>query len=88
MDYEGAFSRLRDVLGVLDSDVVEKSATIDKFEIKIRRRNDEIAKKAREVDRLNKQLAKMSEDAAADDSNSKGYSSCIEFHYDTFTLLA
>ena len=66
------FSRLREVLDVLDADITEKSATADKFEIQIRRRNDEIAKKAREVDRLNKQLAKMSEDAAADDSNNKG----------------
>lgn len=67
------FSRLREVLNVLDSDVAEKSSTADKFEVQIRRRNDEIAKKAREVDRLNKQLAKMSEDAAADDSNSRGW---------------
>jgi ubiquinone biosynthesis protein UbiJ len=45
---------------VLDSELAEKSRTVDKYEAEIKRRNDDIAKRARDVDRLNKKLEALS----------------------------
>ncbi len=46
--------RLADTLKLLDEELNEKSASIEKYELEIKRRNDEIERKTREIDLLNK----------------------------------
>jgi len=43
----------------LDVELKEKTATIAKYELEIKRRTDEIEKKTKEVDRYNRQYEKM-----------------------------
>ena len=46
--------RLAETLKMLDEELNEKTSTIEKYEVEIKRRNDEIEKKTREIDLLNK----------------------------------
>ena len=43
-----------DTLKLLDEELSEKAGTIEKYEAEIKRRNDEIEKKTRDIDLLNK----------------------------------
>jgi len=52
-------SRLVETLKLLDEELNEKGATIEKYELEIKRRNDEIEKKTREIDLLNRRFEKM-----------------------------
>jgi len=46
--------RLAETLKMLDEELNDKTSTIEKYEVEIKRRNDEIEKKTREIDLLNK----------------------------------
>ena len=46
--------RLADTLKLLDDELSDKAGTIEKYELEIKRRNDEIEKKTRDIDLLNK----------------------------------
>ena len=46
--------KLAETLKMLDEELNEKTSTIEKYEVEIKRRNDEIEKKTREIDLLNK----------------------------------
>jgi intein/homing endonuclease len=48
--------RLADTLKLLDEELAEKGASIEKYELEIKRRNDEIERKTRDIDFLNKKF--------------------------------
>ena len=60
LNTQASLATLDETLVVLDSELAEKSRTVDKYEAEIKRRNDDIAKRARDVDRLNKKLEALS----------------------------
>jgi coiled-coil domain-containing protein 40 len=51
--------RLQDTLKLLDEDLSEKAALIDRYEVEIRKRNDEVQKKTRAIDGMNRTLEKL-----------------------------
>lgn len=46
--------RLADTLKLLDEEISEKAGSIEKYEVEVKRRNDDIEKKTREIDHLNR----------------------------------
>ncbi|KAJ3219217.1 Coiled-coil domain-containing protein 40 [Dinochytrium kinnereticum] len=50
---------LKDNLGFVDSELAEKNLLIEKYEMEIRRRNDELGKKQGEMDLLNKKYDQL-----------------------------
>lgn len=60
--------QLRDALKVNLKDFQEKEALIDKYQVEIRQRHDEIEKKMYRVDRLNKKYDKMVESAGGEEN--------------------
>ena len=60
LNTQASLATLDETLVVLDSELAEKSRTVDKYEAEIKRRNDDIAKRARDVYRLNKKLEALS----------------------------
>ncbi|ACO65634.1 predicted protein [Micromonas commoda] len=60
LNTQASLATLDETLVVLDAELAEKSRTVDKYEAEIKRRNDDIAKRARDVDRLNKKLEQLS----------------------------
>lgn len=52
-------TRLQDTLALLEGELNEKSGVIERYETEMRRRNDEIEKKTRTVDLLNRKLEKI-----------------------------
>jgi len=46
--------RLAETLKLLDDELREKQGAIEKYELEIKRRNDEIEKKTRDIDVLNR----------------------------------
>ena len=54
LNTEAHNSRLGETLGLLDEELRDKGRTIEKYELEIKRRNDEIEKKTREIDILNR----------------------------------
>jgi coiled-coil domain-containing protein 40 len=57
--------KLQDTLKLLDEDLNEKAALIDRYEAEIRKRNDEIQKKTRAVDAMNRKLERLTCDQKA-----------------------
>ncbi|KAG1659381.1 hypothetical protein FOA52_007844 [Chlamydomonas sp. UWO 241] len=51
--------RLADTMKLLDEECDDKASTIEKYEVEIKRRNDEIERKTRDIDALNRKLEKM-----------------------------
>lgn len=60
--------QLRDTLKVNSKEFQEKEALIDKYQVEIRQRHDEIEKKMYRVDRLNKKYDKMVESAGGEEN--------------------
>lgn len=54
LNTEAHNGRLVDTLKLLDEELNEKATAIEKYELEIKRRNDEIEKKTREIDLLNR----------------------------------
>jgi hypothetical protein len=54
LNTEAHNARLGETLGLLDEELRDKGRTIEKYETEIKRRNDEIEKKTREIDVLNR----------------------------------
>ncbi|KAI8833737.1 hypothetical protein BC829DRAFT_422442 [Chytridium lagenaria] len=50
---------LRDTLGFVDKELTDKNTLIEKYEMEIRRRNDELGKKQGEMDLLNKKYDQL-----------------------------
>ncbi|KAG2423494.1 hypothetical protein HXX76_015242 [Chlamydomonas incerta] len=61
LNTEAHNSRLGETLGLLDEELRDKGRTIEKYELEIKRRNDEIEKKTREIDILNRRYERMLE---------------------------
>jgi coiled-coil domain-containing protein 40 len=51
--------RLQDTLKLLDDELKTKAGVVEKYETEIRRRNDEIEKKTRSMDQLNRKLERL-----------------------------
>lgn len=54
LNTEAHNTRLTETLKLLDEELREKLAAIEKFELEIKRRNDEVEKKTRDIDILNR----------------------------------
>ena len=54
LNTEAHNARLKETLQLLDEELADKADTIEKYELEIKRRNDEIEKKTREIDLLNR----------------------------------
>jgi len=59
LNTESHNARLKETLKLLDEELDDKSKAIEKYELEIKRRNDEIEKKTREIDLLNRKLERM-----------------------------
>ena len=60
--------QLKEQLAAVTKDMKEKDALIEKYQVEIRQRNDEIEKKMYRVDRLNKKYEKMVEAAGGEEN--------------------
>lgn len=60
--------QLSDTLTLLDEELKEKANVVEKYQIEIKRRNDEIEKKTRGVDALNRQLEKVVGEMESEDT--------------------
>ena len=60
--------QLSDTLGLLDEELKEKAKVAEKYQIEIQRRNDEIEKKTRSVDALNRRLEKILGEMESEDT--------------------
>ena len=60
--------QLRDAYKVASKELQDKEALIDKYQVEIRQRHDEIEKKMYRVDRLNKKYDKMVESAGGEEN--------------------
>jgi coiled-coil domain-containing protein 40 len=60
--------QLEDTLKLLDEELAEKAKVIDKYQLEIQRRNDDIEKKTRSVDTLNRKLEKLIYDMEGEDT--------------------
>lgn len=60
--------QLSDTLGLLDEELKEKSNVAEKYQIEIQRRNDEIEKKTRSVDALNRRLERLVGEMESEDT--------------------
>lgn len=70
LNTEAHNERLDGTLKVMDEEVTERGRVIEKQELDMRRRNDEIAKKTREVDVLNRKYERLVADKG--DENTGG----------------
>ncbi|KAJ3110385.1 Coiled-coil domain-containing protein 40 [Phlyctochytrium bullatum] len=59
LNSQGRIGVLRDVLAQVDRELGEKNALIEKYELEIRRKNDELGKKQGEMDLLNKKFDQL-----------------------------
>ncbi|GLC36058.1 hypothetical protein PLESTB_000533200 [Pleodorina starrii] len=59
LNTEAHNTRLAETLGLLDEELRDKGRTIEKYELEIKRRNDEIEKKTREIDILNRRYERI-----------------------------
>jgi len=59
LNTEAHNTRLAETLKLLDDELREKSMAIEKYELEIKRRNDEIERKTRDIDILNRRLEKL-----------------------------
>lgn len=60
--------QLEDTLKLLDEELADKAKVIDKYQLEIQRRNDDIEKKTRNVDTLNRKLEKLVYDMEGEDT--------------------
>lgn len=60
--------QLSDTLALLDEELKEKENVVEKYQIEIKRRNDEIEKKTRGVDALNRRMDKMLGEMESEDT--------------------
>lgn len=60
--------KLGETLKLLDEELSEKAASIEKYDLEIKRRNDDIEKKTREIDMLNRKLERIVGSAVEEDS--------------------
>ena len=60
--------QLGDTLKLLDDELADKAKVIDKYQFEIQRRNDDIEKKTRNVDTLNRKLEKLLYDMEGEDT--------------------
>ena len=60
--------QLGDTLKLLDDELSDKAKVIDKYQLEIQRRNDDIEKKTRNVDTLNRKLEKLLCDMEGEDT--------------------
>lgn len=58
LNTEAHNERLADTMRLLDSELEDKARTISKYELELRRRNDEMEKTTREIDQLNRKYEK------------------------------
>lgn len=61
LNTEAHNTRLAETLALLDEELGDKGRTIEKYELEIKRRNDDIEKKTREIDLLNRRYERMVE---------------------------
>ncbi|GIL43650.1 hypothetical protein Vafri_1318 [Volvox africanus] len=59
LNTEAHNTRLAETLGLLDEELRDKGRTIEKYELELKRRNDEIEKKTREIDILNRRYERI-----------------------------
>lgn len=59
LNTEAHNARLTETLALLDEELTDKSRAIEKYEVEIKRRNDEIERKTRDIDSLNKKYDKL-----------------------------
>jgi len=60
--------QLKDQLNIVVKELKEKDSLVEKYQVEIRQRNDEIEKKMYRVDRLNKKYEKMVETAGGEEN--------------------
>lgn len=63
--------QLGDTLKLLDDELVDKAKVIDKYQLEIQRRNDDVEKKTRNVDTLNRKLEKLLYDMEGEDTGAR-----------------
>jgi coiled-coil domain-containing protein 40 len=68
--------QLGDTLKLLDAELADKAKVIDKYQLEIQRRNDDIEKKTRNVDTLNRKLEKLLYDMEGEDTGAACSSLC------------
>ncbi|MEW5316880.1 MAG: hypothetical protein WDW38_008222 [Sanguina aurantia] len=61
LNTEAHNTRLLETLRLLNEELQEKAHAIEKYEVEIRRRNDEVEKKTREIDLLNRRYERMAD---------------------------
>ncbi|KAF6257749.1 hypothetical protein COO60DRAFT_1639651 [Scenedesmus sp. NREL 46B-D3] len=59
LNTQGHNERLQQALDMLDAELKDKDASIVKYEVELKRRGDEIERKTRETDALNRKLEKL-----------------------------
>ena len=59
LNTEGHNEKFLETITAMNRELAGKGATIEEYELEIRRRNDEIEKKTKEVDRLNRQYDRL-----------------------------
>jgi chromosome segregation ATPase len=69
LNVNSQLDQLRDQYAIVQKDVQAKESLIEKYQVEIRQRTDEIEKKIYRVDRLNKKYDKMVEGAGGDEEN-------------------
>lgn len=68
LNQTGMNDRLKDQLSVVVGELKSKEALVEKYQVEIRQRNDDIEKKMYRVDRLNKKYDKMVESAGGEEN--------------------
>lgn len=69
LNVNSQLDQLKDQYAIVQKDLQAKESLIEKYQIEIRQRTDEIEKKIYRVDRLNKKYDKMVEAAGGDEEN-------------------
>lgn len=69
--------QLGDTLKLLDDELADKAKVIDKYQLEIQRRNDDIEKKTRNVDTLNRKLEKLLYDMEGEDTGIDSMHPCM-----------
>jgi chromosome segregation ATPase len=59
LNAEGRIKRMKETISKIDQEVADKNTLTEKYEVEIRRCNDELGKKASEIDLLNKKYEQV-----------------------------
>lgn len=73
LNTEAHNAKLADTLALLDGELRAKAGVVERFEGDIRRRNDEIEKKTRAVDALNRKLEKLLYNMDGEDTGARAH---------------